>query len=200
MEIATQRITLLIWPLPHAARLAARVSGRLRGLLLKLRIVAIGGEVGVRLSADPRVRLITSKGAKLCLGDRVSLGTGVIISLGGAAKVVIGHDVRITHYTLIAAESSLQIADRVQIGEHSSIRDHEHDAAAASMHGAPLVCSPVTIGEDAWIGRGVAVLKGSHIESGAVIGANAVVRDDIPQNGVAVGVPARVVRIRSIQE
>jgi acetyltransferase-like isoleucine patch superfamily enzyme len=88
------------------------------------------------------------------------------------------------------------MADRVQVGEHSSIRDHDHDASALSMHSARLICSPVSIGEDSWIGRGVAVLRGACIEAGAIIGANAVVRGKIPQDGIAVGIPAQVIRIR----
>jgi acetyltransferase-like isoleucine patch superfamily enzyme len=48
-----------------------------------------------------------------------------------------------------------------------------------------------------WLGRGVAVLKGAHIERGAVIGANSVVAGHIPANAIAVGAPARVVRYRT---
>jgi acetyltransferase-like isoleucine patch superfamily enzyme len=112
------------------------------------------------------------------------------------AAAVLGNDVRITHYTVIGVEESVSIEDLTQVGEHCSIRDHDHDASARSMHEGSVVCSPVIIGEDSWIGRGVAVLKGSCIGEGAVIGANAVVRGHIPQDAVAVGIPARVVRVR----
>jgi acetyltransferase-like isoleucine patch superfamily enzyme len=42
------------------------------------------------------------------------------------------------------------------------------------------------------------VLKGADIGPGAIIGANAVVRGEIPENAVAVGVPARVIRTRDV--
>lgn len=175
-------------------RLGTRTSNRLRGSWLKLRIRATGGQAGNRLSVGSGLRLKISQGSRCCIGDRVEIGTGVIMSIGVNAHLIIGNDVRITHYTIIAAEERIFIADRAQVGEHSSIRDHEHDISAQSMHAAAVVSAPVSIREDSWIGRGVAVLKGSNVGAGAVIGANAVVRGEIPQNSMAVGVPARVIR------
>jgi acetyltransferase-like isoleucine patch superfamily enzyme len=176
-------------------RLIERISARLRGLALKLKIMASGGRVGRRLSVGRGVHVFASHGAKILIGDRVSLGTGVILSVGKATFDV-GNDVYIGHYTIIGAELSIAIGDRALIAEHCSIRDHNHDVSAISMHSASLVCSPVCIGDDSWIARGVAVLEGARIGKGAVIGANAVVRGAIPENAIAVGVPARVVRTR----
>ena len=195
-DLATRSVRLIGWPLHRAVRLEARIGGRLRGSMLKLRLVATGGQVGKRLSVGRGVQVNTGRGAKVLIGDRVSLGAGVILSVSSEAILIMGDDVRVTHYTLIGAESSISIGDRVQVGEHCSIRDHDHDASALSMHSAPLISSSVTIGEDSWIGRGVAVLRGSCIEQGAVIGANAVVRGKIPTNSIAVGIPTRVIRNR----
>lgn len=52
------------------------------------------------------------------------------------------------------------------------------------------------VGHDVWFGNGATVLAGSHIGSGAVIEAGAVVAGEIPPYSVAVGNPARVVRRR----
>ena len=54
----------------------------------------------------------------------------------------------------------------------------------------------VTIGDDVWIGAGAKTLMNTHIGTGAVIGANAVVVSDIPDYAIAVGIPARVVKYR----
>ncbi len=53
-----------------------------------------------------------------------------------------------------------------------------------------------TLGNDVFIGAGAKVLGAITIASGARIGANAVVLADVPGNATAVGIPARVVRIR----
>ncbi len=180
----------------YLLRVGDRIAGRLRSSRVRLRLLASGAHVGRGLSVAHNVRIITSPGAKWQLGHHVALGTGVVLSAGERACLTIGNDVRITHYTVVGAEDSITIGDRAQIGEHCSIRDHDHDASATSMHAAAIVSSPVSIGEDSWIGRGAAVLKGSHIAPGAVVGANAVVRGEIPENAVAVGAPARVIRIR----
>ncbi len=196
INVTPARLAAVVRPLPGLLRLAERANGRVRGLWLKLRLVAIGGHVGKRLSVAPNVQAITVRGAHWHIGDRVSFGTGVILSVGKNASLTIGDDVRITHYTVIGAELTIAINDRAQVGEHSSIRDHEHDPSAFSMHAAPVICAPVSVGADAWIGRGAAILKGARIGAGAVIGANAVVRGEIPHDAVAVGVPARVIRNR----
>lgn len=53
---------------------------------------------------------------------------------------------------------------------------------------------PVTIGDDCWIGGQVVICPGITIGSGSVIGAGSVVTKDIPENSLAVGNPAKVIR------
>jgi maltose O-acetyltransferase len=55
---------------------------------------------------------------------------------------------------------------------------------------------PIVIQDNVWIGAGAKVLGGVTIHKGAVIGANAVVTRDIPENAIVAGVPARVIRFR----
>jgi serine O-acetyltransferase len=51
------------------------------------------------------------------------------------------------------------------------------------------------IGDNVFIGAGARVLGGIRIGNDAVIGANAVVVQSIPDGATAVGIPARVTRI-----
>jgi maltose O-acetyltransferase len=53
---------------------------------------------------------------------------------------------------------------------------------------------PVTIGDDCWIGGGAIICPGVSIGNQCVIGAGAVVTKDIPDNSLAVGNPAVVIR------
>lgn len=54
--------------------------------------------------------------------------------------------------------------------------------------------SPITVGDNVWIGADVTVLPGVTIGEGSVIGAKSVVTKDIPAHVIAAGNPCRVVR------
>lgn len=53
--------------------------------------------------------------------------------------------------------------------------------------------APVVIGDNVHVGMGAVIMPGVTIGSNVVIGARAVVTRDIPDNSIAVGVPARVI-------
>lgn len=53
---------------------------------------------------------------------------------------------------------------------------------------------PIVIGDNCWLASNVTVCPGVHIGNGCVIGAGAVVTHDIPDNSLAAGVPAKVIR------
>jgi serine O-acetyltransferase len=61
--------------------------------------------------------------------------------------------------------------------------------------GAEKKQSP-TLGDNVFIGGGAKVIGGVRLGNGARIGANAVVVEDVPEGATAVGIPARVVRVR----
>ena len=53
---------------------------------------------------------------------------------------------------------------------------------------------PVNIGKNVWIGSNSTICPGVTIGDNAVIGAGSVVTKDVPENMVAVGVPAKVIK------
>jgi maltose O-acetyltransferase len=54
---------------------------------------------------------------------------------------------------------------------------------------------PITIGDDCWIGGNTIICPGITIGNRCVIGAGSVVTKNIPDNSLAVGNPAKVIRI-----
>ena len=54
--------------------------------------------------------------------------------------------------------------------------------------------TPVTIGNDVWIGCGAIINPGVSIGDNVIIGSGSIVTKDIPSNSLAVGNPARVIR------
>lgn len=52
----------------------------------------------------------------------------------------------------------------------------------------------ISIGDNVWVGGNVVINPGVHIGNNVVIGSGSVVTNDIPDNSVAVGNPARVIK------
>ena len=103
----------------------------------------------------------------------------------------------------VAAIGEVSIGADVLVGSRVIISDHGHGvyrgAAQSGPETAPVrrplsSTGGIRIGNNVWIGDGVAVLAGSDIGDGAVIGANSVVTSVVPAGTIALGTPARPVR------
>ena len=105
-----------------------------------------------------------------------------------------GHGPTIMAGAIINAAS--KVGDNVVINtgaiiEHDcTISDHTYVASGAQL------ASNVAVGEGSYIGLGASVRQCIHIGRNSIVGAGAVVVDDIPDNVVAVGVPARILKMR----
>ena len=58
----------------------------------------------------------------------------------------------------------------------------------------------ITIGDDCWIGGGTVICPGVTIGNRCIIGAGSVVVKDIPDDSVAAGNPARIIRRTPIKD
>jgi len=137
------------------------------------------------------------QGGRLVIGaGTYRLGPGVVVSASHGGTVNLGSFVTLRRLITIHARERIDIGDWSRIGEMVTIRDHNH---YTEMPGAPgekkgFHASPVTIGRNVWIGVKATIMPGVTIGDNSIIGANAVVTKDVPENSVAVGVPARVVK------
>lgn len=93
---------------------------------------------------------------------------------------------------LIRAGGGVSIGKRVLIAGHCVLSSVGHPISLP-RHGQ-VDSSPIIVGNDVWFGAGAIVVPGVTIGEGSVIGAGAVVVNDVPPFSVAVGVPARVVK------
>ena len=186
------------------ARVARSVRNRsraaafyVRGLRLALLRAArqVEGGHAARLGRDVRLELY----GRLAIGDRVVIEDGCLVRVAPGATLELGDDVYIGRHSVVAAESRLTIGSRTMIGEHASIRDADHNVDPGRRHlewsgESENLAEPLHVGADVWIAAGARVLRGSSVGDGAVVAANAVVRDAVPSRCVAAGIPARVVR------
>ena len=118
--------------------------------------------------------------------DRVSIGDNAVIMMGAIINIgaVIGEGTMIDMGTVLGG--------RATVGKHC------HIGAGTVLAGVvePASATPVIIDDDVMIGANAVVLEGVHVGRGAVVAAGAVVVQDVPENAVVAGVPARVVKQR----
>jgi acetyltransferase-like isoleucine patch superfamily enzyme len=136
----------------------------------------------------------------VALGDRVHLHRDTIIEIGAGGSFTVGPDTHIQPRCQFSAyAAAIQIGRDVEIAPHCAFYPYDHGFAPGELiRKQPLQTrGDIVIGDDAWLGVGVIVLSGVRIGKGAVIGAGSVVAHDIPAGAIAVGVPARVVKMRS---
>lgn len=144
-----------------------------------------------------------SGGGLVRIGNRVSIHNDTIFETGKSGSIIIGDHTAIQPRCQFSAYlAMIQIGAGVQIAPNCAFYPYDHGMdPGVSMQQQPLVSrGDIVIGDDAWLGYGVTVLSGVSIGSGAVVGAGSVVTRDIPAGAIAVGNPARVVRMRSDEE
>jgi len=126
-----------------------------------------------------------------------SLGTRSVVESYSCINNAVG-DVLIGDYTRIGLHNT--IIGPVTIGSHVNLAqgitvtalNHNFRDSSKRIDEQGVSTSPVTIKDDVWIGANAVILPGVTIGSHCVVAAGAVVTKDIPDNSIAIGVPAVV--------
>jgi acetyltransferase-like isoleucine patch superfamily enzyme len=117
--------------------------------------------------------------SNLRIGEQCHLGKEVFLDLREAVTV--------EDYVTISMRG--MVLTHIDVG-HSPLRAKE----------LPTEQAPVVIKQGAYIGAGAMILQGVTVGECAVVGAGAVVTDDVPAYAVAMGVPARVVKSLRLED
>ena len=130
---------------------------------------------------------------KELFGANLGEGSSVAPPLSGAcvSSMKIGRNVLINSNLLAMARGGIAIEDDVMIAANVQLISNNHDPYDLWV----LPCKPVLIKESAWIGAGATILPGVCVGRHAVVGAGSVVTKDVPDYAVAVGNPARVIKM-----
>lgn len=112
----------------------------------------------------------------IIFGDRVYIGNHFTVLC--ADDIVVEDDVLIASYVMITSENhGISPEDKLSYGKQS------------------LNTRPVRICKGVWIGEKVSILPGVTIGEKSIIGTGSVVTKDIPAYSIAVGAPAKVIKI-----
>jgi acetyltransferase-like isoleucine patch superfamily enzyme len=127
------------------------------------------------------------RGGEIRIGSRTFVGRSDLVCY---RRLVIGDDVIMSWGITMVDHDSHSI-------DWQKRRNDVRDWSKCQKNWKHIAHAPVVVGDKAWIGFNVSILKGVTIGEGAVVGACSVVTGDIPAYALAAGNPARVVRYLS---
>lgn len=136
------------------------------------------------------VPLLDLKGVKAriepgaVIREKVEIGEGAVIMMGAVINIgaVIGPGTMI--------DMGAVLGGRATVGANC------HIGAGAVLAGVvePASAAPVIVEDGVLVGANAVVIEGVHIGKNAVVAAGAVVIEDVPENAVVAGSPARVIK------
>ena len=149
-----------------------------------------GGPLYKKIRSFLGKRLLASCGEGVNIESGARFGRGNTIWLGNYSDLGIDCDIR----------GEVHIGNNSFMGPEVAIWTHNHAFDRLDipmMYQGTTPERPVYIGNDVWIGTRAIILQGVHVGDHAIVGAGAVVSKNVPEWGIAVGNPAKVVRYRN---
>ena len=110
-----------------------------------------------------------------------------------ACRMFVGKNVFANHNLTVMSVGTVTIEDGVMLGPEVGIFTVNHEPKNIRV----IFTKEILIKKNAWIGARVSILPGVTIGENAIVGTGSVVTKDIPDNAVAVGNPARVIKINN---
>jgi len=137
-------------------------------------------------------------GEGIVVRDGVFIGTGTILSMADGT-IEIDAGANIGSYCRIGTLGHTRIGRKVLLAAYCYIVGGGHETGNIEM---PIIDQPnctkggAVVDDGSWLGARVTVMDGVHIGRHVIVGAHAVVTEDVPDYAVAVGIPARVTKMR----
>ena len=118
--------------------------------------------------------------------EQVEIGDNAVIMMG--AVINIG--------AVIGAGTMIDMG--AILGGRATVGKSCHIGAGAVLAGViePASATPVIVEDGVLVGANAVVIEGVHVGKGAVVAAGAVVIEDVPENAVVAGCPARIIKMK----
>ena len=131
---------------------------------------------------------ISIKGeSSLSIGKMLKMHNGAKIRTRNGGNLVIGNNFSMNNGCIVTAYDNVKIGENVMLGPNVLIYDHDHDyKAKGGVFSLKYKTSPVTIGNNVWIGANCIILRGTSIGDNCDIGGGCVLKGEYPSNSVIV--------------
>jgi acetyltransferase-like isoleucine patch superfamily enzyme len=106
--------------------------------------------------------------------------------------ISLGRNVFINHACTFLDMGGITLEDDVLIGPKVNLITENHPLDPSDRKA--LMCKPIVVKRNTWIGAGATILPGVTIGENAVVAAGAVVSKDVPANTIVGGVPAKFIK------
>jgi acetyltransferase-like isoleucine patch superfamily enzyme/coenzyme F420-reducing hydrogenase beta subunit len=184
------------------------VPGRVTGKLTKLGNVVIelhenseiiiNGELILNshlpMGSKKECVVILHSGAKLVVNGRFALAYDSVLQLFPGATLTVNSGF-VNAGATFAMKGNSSIGSDFLCGRHFVMSDSDHHQVvdlATNTRTNPN--ADIYIGNHVWCGEGAAIMKGVTIGDGSIISTKSLVTKSVPENCVAAGVPAKVIR------
>ena len=124
------------------------------------------------------------------IDESVAVFTPLYINYGKHTKI--GKNVFINFDCTFLDLGGITIEDNVLIAPKVSLLSEGHPTSIADRHS--LIPKPIHIKKNAWIGANATILQGVTIGENAVVAAGSVVSQDVPDNAIVGGIPAKFIK------
>ena len=183
-------------------------KSRIYTMNFKLNLMLNDAQYGVGLrcfNSTPKLQI--NRLGKICIGKNATFNSYTDHSWNSNCKLLVLKDAELTigddsgmNGVMVYCSTRVTIGDNVKIGGGSRISDSNHHSLDylirrdAKKDGANAMSSPVTIGNDVFIGANCYIGKGVTIGDRAIIAAGSVVIKSVPSDEIWGGNPAKFIK------
>lgn len=148
----------------------------------------------------------------LLIKGKNAISIGEHVKIGNASRLEIISEWKGSHFdasisigdrTQFVGDLHLISAGKVTIGRNCVFSkrifitnaNHDYSQLGVSVGEQRLIIKDVSIGDNCFFGMDTKVFPGVKVGNNVIVGANSIVMSDLPDNCVAVGVPAKVIKL-----
>ncbi len=126
------------------------------------------------------------------IGNNIADDVRIVGPIHSLCKTTIGKGTFVGRCFTCEGNGPIEIGENCDIAPQVTILTGTHEIGDKARRAGKGITEGVTIGNGTWIGARTIILPGIKVGNGCVIAAGAIVTKDVPDNSMAIGVPARI--------